>query len=97
VNQDRKVDSGLELCCKCSRMRGGRERGERGGREGGRKQYFILPHYVTGFPCDLTSVLGHSVVANLTRIDFLHIVRQTDKQMRELWKDLSLNVHYQPT
>jgi hypothetical protein len=34
--------------------------------------------YVTAFPRDLTSILGHSVVANLPRNYFLHIVRQTD-------------------
>jgi len=85
VNQDGELDSGLELSCKCSRER------ERGG---GRIQYSILPCYVTGFPCDLTSVLGHSVVANLPINDFLRIVRQTDKQICGLWKDLSLNAHY---
>ena len=83
MNQDGEEDSGLELSCKCSRMR-----------ERERIQYFILPCYVTGFPCDLTSVLGNSVVANLSRNDFLRIVRLTDKQMRGLWKDLSLNAHY---
>jgi len=47
--------------------------------------------YVTAFPRDLTSILGHSVVANLTRNYFLHIVRQTDTH--GLWKDLTLNVY----
>jgi hypothetical protein len=70
VNQDEEVDWGLQLCYKCSRMKD-RER----------IQYFILPGYVTGFPCVLTSVLVQSVVENLPRNYFLHIVQWTDRPM----------------
>jgi hypothetical protein len=39
--------------------------------------------YVTAFSRDLTSILRHSVVANLPRNYFLHFVRQTDTWIAE--------------
>jgi len=64
MNQDREVDSRPKSVLQM----------QLNGRERGRIYYFILPDFVTAFECDLTSVLQQSVIENVTRKYFLHIV-----------------------
>jgi len=50
-----------------------------------------------GFPCDLTSALQYSMLENLPSNYFLHTVQQTGRQTHGMQKDLSWNIHSQPT